>query len=65
MKRALSLKKETLAELASDDLRSVAGGVVSAGPTCYTCVVTNCRGICNTTITGWDLDTFLCHVGGE
>ncbi len=36
MKRSLSLKKETLAELATDDLRGVVGG--SAGPTCYTCV---------------------------
>lgn len=56
MKRSirLTLKKETLAALDGEDMRSVNGGV-SAGPTCYTCpprcpiiyqrsliVVTNC-----------------------
>ena len=35
MNRTLALKKDTLTELASDDLSAVVGG--SAG-TCYTCV---------------------------
>ena len=43
MKRsALSLKKETLADLTGDDLSGVAGGTVSAGPTCYTCTCRSC-----------------------
>lgn len=44
MKRSvrLTLKKETLAELAGDDLSGVAGGTVSAGPTCYTCTCRSC-----------------------
>lgn len=36
MTRTLALKKDTLAELASDDLSAVVGG--SAG-TCWTCLV--------------------------
>lgn len=38
-RRTLSLKKETLASLASDDLRAVAGGAAagdSIAPTCFT-----------------------------
>lgn len=35
-RRTLSLKKETLSELASQDLSAVAGGASS--PTCHTCV---------------------------
>lgn len=60
MSRRLVLKREALTELASDDLRAVAGGA-SAGPTCYTCVVTNCAGVCNTEITDYFIrDTYLC-----
>jgi hypothetical protein len=36
VKRSLALKKDTLAELATDELSGVVGGSVS--PTCYTCV---------------------------
>lgn len=43
LSRRLVLRKETLAELASDDLRAVVAGAPSAGPscikTCHECVV--------------------------
>ena len=47
-KRTLLLKKETLAELGSDDLRAVAGGA-SVGPTCQSCP-TDAPGVCDTLI---------------
>ena len=40
MKRSvrLSLKKETLAALTTDDMRGVAGAVAESRGTCYTCL---------------------------
>jgi hypothetical protein len=54
MKRTLSLKRETLAELTTGDLRSVVGAAVPSG---LTCPVLDCTGItegftCLTCITG-------------
>lgn len=59
-RRTLSLKKETLARLASDELTEVAGGA-SAGPTCYTCL-TLCD-VCDVTGTlcpAWTLAAVRC-----
>lgn len=59
-RRTLSLKRETLTDLSSADLRAVAGGA-SVSPTCYTCLVTNCAGVCNTEITDYFIrDTYIC-----
>jgi hypothetical protein len=55
MKRTLSLKRETLAELTTGDLQNVVGAAVPSG---LTCPVLDCTGIttggftCLTCITG-------------
>ena len=38
MKRSLSLKKETLAQLTSDDMRAVGGGQDASALSCVSCV---------------------------
>lgn len=58
-RRTLSLKRETLAELASSELSTVAGG--ATGPTCHTCLT-----LCDACeVTGvicpaWTLAAFRC-----
>ncbi len=47
MTRRLVLRRETLAELTSTDLRLVAGGAVPSGPTCGT--ATSCALYCAAT----------------
>lgn len=49
MKRSLSLKRETLAELTADDLASVVAGAMLSGTTCP---ALDCfsGGICNLTV---------------
>ncbi|HEU0132345.1 MAG TPA: class I lanthipeptide [Mycobacteriales bacterium] len=42
MKRTLSLRKETLAELTAGELASVAGGVTTVGPKCLPETLTFC-----------------------
>jgi hypothetical protein len=46
-KRTLSLRRETLIELASTDLAVVAGAADS-GPTCPTVCPTGCASVCDT-----------------
>ncbi len=57
-RKSLHLKKETLAELTSSELRAVAGaGESGSCPITYTCV--SCNG-CNIS----DCDTFTCITNG-
>ena len=52
------MKREALAGLASEDLRSVAGGA-SVSPTCYSCL-TLCNPICKLLV----YETFTCPQAG-